>query len=354
MKYVPALMSLDGELNALKNQDFKNNVMPFIQIIKDIKKEKGTARVITDIERIIRSKPNINFIITVPRNLNLANKKLKEPVKAFFNNIESKNSYHSEILNTFCKYPNFIPAIEIKLDDYTFGDLITLKKSLLNNPKKICYIVEAKRLDVIKSELFDIITKNDFLIYNLEELAFEKTSIKREIKEINTEQLKTGFKTIVIKQVYKELTFNKFPNGLIKPGTDAYDCIDYEFYDDFKNYSFDYFGDKAGIRNNPIYSGGVSYPAFLTIEMDSFEHHGFKGIEKDPNSFKSTLLKNYIKSDHWTSILSTNYKSSCFGCKMIENFNFDIENPNNATKWKTVTICHFLRIMDYKIQNSII
>lgn len=354
MKYVPALMSLDGELSALKNQNYNNNVMPLIQIIKDIKRDKGTARIITDIESIVQSKPSINFIITVPRNLNLTNKKLKEPVKAFYNEIESKNSYHSEILNVFSKYPNCIPAIEIKLDNYTFGDLIKLKNSLLYNHQKICYIVEAKRLDVIKSELFNIITKNDLLIYNLEELAFEKTSIKREIKEINTEELKTGFKTIVIKQIYKDLTFHKFPNGLIEPGSDAYDCIDYDFYEDFKNYNFDYFGDKAGIRNTPIYSGGVSYPAFLTIEMDSFEHHGFKGIEKDPNSFKNTLLKNYIKSHHWISILSTAYKRTCFGCKMIDNFNVNIENPNNATKWKAVTIGHFLKIMDYKIENSII
>ncbi len=354
MKYIPALMSLDGELNALKNQTFKNNIMPLIQIIKDVKRENGKARVIADIENIIVSKPSINFFITVPRNLNLTNKKLKKPVELFYNDIESKRSYHSDILNTFCKYPNVIPALEIKLDDYILGDVNKLKSSLLNLPKKLCYIVEAKRLDIIKHELFDLITENDFLIYNLEDLSFEKTSIKKEIKEIHAEQIKKGFKTIVIKQIYKDLTFPKFSNGIIKSGTDAYDCIDFDFYEDFKNYDFDYFGDKAGIRSNPIYSGGVSYPAFLTIEMDSFEHHGFKGIEKDPNSFKTTLLKKYIKSDHWTSILSYSYKSSCFGCKMLEKFNLNIDNPNTATKWKTVTICHFLGTMDYKIQNLII
>lgn len=354
MKYVPALMSLDGELNALKNQNFSNNIMPLIQIIKDVKKANGTARVITDIENIIISKPDINFFITVPRNLNLTNKQLKKPVRAFYTEIESKGCYHSDILNTFCKYPNVIPAIEVKLDDYIVGDLKNLKTSLLNTPQKFCYIVEAKRLDVIKNELFELITENDFLIYNLEELSFEKTSIKKEIKEIHAEQLRKGFKTIVIKQIYKELTFSKFPNGLIKPGTDAYDCIDYDFYDDFKSYNFDYFGDKAGIRSNPIYGGGLSYPAFLTIEMDSFEHHGFNGIEKDPNSFKTILLRKYIKSDHWTSILSSTYKSTCFGCKMIEKFNSNIDNPNSAAKWKTVTICHFIGTIDDKIKNSII
>jgi hypothetical protein len=38
-KYVPLLMSFEGEIKALKNQKFSSDVIPLIQIVKD-KKQK--------------------------------------------------------------------------------------------------------------------------------------------------------------------------------------------------------------------------------------------------------------------------------------------------------------------------
>lgn len=353
MKYVPALMSLDGELNALSHQFFSDNVMPLIRIVKDIKKEKGKASIIDDIEELIKSKPDNDFFITVPRNLNLSHKKLKKPIEAFYKNINSNMNFHRDILIRFAKYPNVIPVMEVNLDNYKSGDLADLKKALSNISSRIAYMVEAKKLAAIEAELFNLIGKKDFLIYNLEAFSFEKASITREVKKIQSYQVQKGFKSIVIKQIYSELTFPKLPNRDIRINDVAYECIDFDYYDDFKNY-FDYFGDMAGIRTNPIYSGGVSYPAYLTIEMDTFVHHGFRGTEKDPNSYGTELLVKYLKSDHWNSILSPKHKTSCNGCLIINNFNDRIENPNNPTKWKTVTISHFIDTMDYKISNSIV
>lgn len=354
MKYVPMLMSMDGELNALKYQGYGNDIIPFIQIIKDIKVKDGKASVLTDIEAIINSKQGIDFFITVPRNLDLSSKKLKKPVNTFFEEISTDVSYHSRILNRFSKYSNVIPIIEVDLESYTAGDLLRLKNSITNSSKKYGYRVDAKSLDIIKVELSGLISKNDYLIYDLKDLSFDKNSIKNEIKEIQNMQTAKGFATVAIKQIYKDLTFSKYPDGLIKPKTDAYDCIDFDFYNDFKIHKFDYFGDWAGIRNNPIYAGGASYPSYLTIEMDNFNHHGFKGIEMDINSYKSTVLKKYVKSAHWTTLLTTLHKNSCYGCKTINNFSLGIDSPNSATKWKTITISHFIETMEHKIKNSIV
>lgn len=354
MKYVPMLMSMDGELNALKYQDFSNVIMPFIQIVKDIKVKDGKASVLSDIEAIINLKQSVDFFITVPRNLDLSSKKLKKPVNTFFKQIGEDSSYHSKILNRFSKYPNVIPVIEVDLERYEPDYLLRLKESVPSASKKYGFRVDAKTLDTISEELWGLITKDDYLIYDLKDLSFDKNSIKKEIKEIQNMQAVKGFTSVVIKQIYKDLTFAKYPDGLIKPKTDAYDCIDFDFYDDFKVQKFNYFGDWAGIRNNPIYAGGASYPSYLTIEMDSFNHHGFKGIEMDINSYKSIVLKKYLKSIHWTALITAFHKSSCYGCKTINNFSLGVGNPNSATRWKSIIISHFIDTMEHKINNTIV
>lgn len=346
-------MSLDGELNALKHQNYSKNVIPFIQIVKDIKKKNSKASILADIKEIIQSKPDNNFFITVPRNLNLSKKQLKNPVQTFFEEINKNDGYHLNILNQFGMYPNVIPVMEVDLEKYTPGDLLRFKNGITTSSKSFCYRIEAKHLNLIKTELYSLITKDDYLIYDLNDMEFSKNSVKNEIKELYKMKLEKGFRTIVIKQIYKELTFPKYPDGLITLNSDAFDCIDFDFYADFKTQHFDYFGDWAGIRNNPIYGGGLSYPSYLTIEMDNFNHHGFKGIEKDVNSYRLVLNK-YVNSLHWTNKLTKAHKDSCYGCEIIQNFNLGLDNSVNATKWKAITVSHFLDTMDYKIENSII
>lgn len=351
MKYVPTVMSLPGELSALQKQSFSSSIMPFIQIIKDKKTIKGKASVLNDIENLIKSKSNITFFITVPRNLTMTDGKLKPTVKEFFRNIDKDSNYHLSILNKFTKFSNVIPVIEVDLNNYKNGDLTKLKNKLSNKSNTFCYRIDSGKLNTIKDELSKLITKDDYLLYDL---GSKTSPNKNEINTLKKLKNNVSFKSIVIKQPYKNLTFSKFPNQLINSTHKAFDCIDFDFYKNFKNWNFDYFGDWAGIRNIPIYNVPVSYPSYLTIELDNFNHHAFKGIAKKPLSFNTVVLKKYTSSPHWLNKIDDSHKHSCYGCTLITQFNNKSTKVNNATKWKTATISHFLSAMDYKINNSII
>lgn len=353
MKYVPLLMSLDAEMKALENQSFSSSVIPLVQIIKDKKLEGGKANVLDDIQSIIEAKANNCFFITVPRNLNLSKKKLKKPVQRFFTEIEKNPSYHISILERFAKYPNVIPVVEVNLDRYAKGDLLELKASISKFSDKLCYRVNAKRLDIIKDELSEIISEKDYLIYDLDSFNFDKKSIKEEIRFINSLKKTHRFKSIVIKQIYQDLTFYKFPNRKITKTDEAYDCIDFDFYDDLNEYKFDYFGDWAGIRNNPIYDGGSSYPSYLTLEVNSINHHGFKGKAQDITSYESIVLPTYLSSIHWQELTNSDHKTLCFGCSYINKFRKKTEKINDATKWKCITISHFICAMDQKLNQVV-
>lgn len=351
MKYVPCLISSEAELLSLQNQNLTTNIMPLIQIVKDKKRDKSELSILTDLEEIIKKNNNVNFFITIPRNYSL--KKLKKPIEKFFITVDKRPNYITEILNRFATYSNVIPVIEVNLSQYTTGDMKKLHDSISSKNGAFAYRVYSKKLDLIEDELKSLITEDDYVIYDLGNNNLYSNSIKKEKNKLNTLKKDINFTSIVVKQVYsKELTFFKFENKLIEEDDVAYDLIDFDFYEDFSS-DFDYFGDWAGIRTLPIYSGGMPYPSYLTIELDTFNHHSFRGIEKDAQSFESTLLPKYIKSSHWKT-LNNSHKNNCYGCDTINTFIARTAKVNSASKWKSITIAHFISSMDYKIAKSII
>lgn len=241
--------------------------------------------------------------------------------------------------------------LEVNTENYVFGELEELKEELSKYSNTLCYRVDVKNFKYIKDELSKLISDKDYLIYDLNSSNFDKKSVRNEIKEINELKVRIKFKSIVIKQIYDGLTFFKYPDREIKKTDEAYDCIDFDYFDEFSEYEFDFYGDWAGIRNNPIYDGGSSYPTYLTTEIDKFNHHGFKGIPNDITSYEKVVLPKYLESEHWNELLSKKHKENCYGCSYINKFKEGTEKANDATKWKCITISHYISTMDYKINH---
>lgn len=354
MIYVPKLYNLEAEHKALDSQNFSDKVLPLLFFVMDQKSSTGTKSILNDFEALIHKKSKNKFFVSVPQNLPLTSKPLKPTVSRFYTSQKSVSNAYVDLMKRFSSYANVIPTLDVEYGLYYSGLLTTLKASIASSSDSYAYYVNASSFHLIEKEIDSIITDKDYLIYDLGTKDFSKSSIKKELLDIQNIKKRKNFKSIVVKQVYNDLTFPKYPDGKILPGTDAYDCIDLDFYIDFKVYNFDGFGDCAGVRDIPIFNGGLPYPSYLTIELDTFDHHGFKGKEKDINSYESILLPKYIVSDHWNRILPPAHKSICHGCIMINNFNLKLDKCKDAKKWKTLTISHFLESMDYKLRNGII
>lgn len=358
MEYIPFLYTLDAELSALENQTFSQNIIPVINIIKDKKSITSSKSILDDLERIITSKSSNNFFVNIPMNLELDKKNLKKPLDKFFTQIKSDENYQISILKRFDAFDNVIPVIDVTDSSYKDGTLSKMRSQLKS--KNVAYIFYAKKSENIFKDLSTLITSDDTLIYYLDTHDFYKKSIKDEIKKINKLKSEINFKTIVIKQIYNNLTFFNMPNGEIKKTDPAYDLIDYDFFNDFTVFGFDCFGDHAGIRSTPIYSGGLSYPSYIGLNTSSMSHFGFRGTEKSPTSYATVLLPNILNSDYWNKTLASSHKKYCYACSQIELFEHmhvpkDKSNPiNNAATWKLLTICHYISMMDYKLKNNLI
>ena len=156
MKYVPNLYSLEGELSALKNQPFSSNIVPLINIVKDKKTKVSTKSILDDIEEIINSKTSNTFLVSIPMNLELTKKRLKNPVSAFFKQIESVPSYYISILKRFDTLSNVIPVIDVNSSNYSSGNLKNIRQQL--NSLNVAYMFHAKKSSNILPELSNLIT----------------------------------------------------------------------------------------------------------------------------------------------------------------------------------------------------
>lgn len=354
MIYVPKLYNLEAEYKALNNQNFSNDVYPLLFIVMAQKKSNSPISILDDFENLIHRKSKNTFFVSIPQNLPLATKTLKSTVNRFYSDQKTNPTAYLNLMKRFSAFENVIPTIEVENKIYSPGKLTEIKSSITSGTGSYAYYVKSSSLQSVEKEIKNIITNNDFLIYDLDAKDFSKTSVQKELLIIEDMKNLKKFKAIVLKQVYSELTFPKYPDGKILPGTDAYDCLDLDFYTDFKKHNFNGFGDCAGIRDIPIYDGGASYPSYLTIELDTFDHHGFKGIPMDVRSFEDVLLPKYLASDHWNKILTPSHKTNCNGCRTINDFSLNRAKINNAAKWKTITVSHFIESMDYKISKGII
>ncbi|MCM1989937.1 hypothetical protein [Oceanirhabdus seepicola] len=177
MKYVPMVFNMDEELRALKNQEFSNNIAPFIQIIKDNDSKEEKTNILDNIEQIISFKKDNTFFLSAP-------------------NINTQTHHHSNTLNRFSSYNNVIPVLEVNLDSYTFGDIKNLKNSL--SYERFCFKVLAKTFSKISIEVTTLINEDDYFLYDFNNQDLFHEDIQSEITLINQIKNHKNFKTITL------------------------------------------------------------------------------------------------------------------------------------------------------------
>ena len=175
MKYVPIVFNMNEELSALKNQEFSNNIAPFIQLEKDIHSKEEKTNILDEIEEIIIKKYDNTFFLAVP-------------------NIDNQTHHDLKILNRFSSYNNVIPVLEIDPDSYIFGDIKNFKNSLLY--ERFCFKVRAKTFSKISIELTTLINEDDYFLYDFNNQDLFHEDIQSEITFINQIKKIKNFKTV--------------------------------------------------------------------------------------------------------------------------------------------------------------
>ncbi|GKU24379.1 hypothetical protein CFOLD11_12050 [Clostridium folliculivorans] len=342
-KYVPILRNLTAEREALKYQKTSAKIMPLIELVSDKPRENSKLDFKTFSKQLFND-ISTPFFVDIPMYIKLS-KRTKSSVTEFLDPIyqnQIKRCNYLNLLSNICP-GRLVPVISYNPNiPYTKKLIVDQVKLLRANYKKLAFRIFAPYNNSIIDELKTVLKPQDIILLDIFQQKHNSTSLLRIYPEINTLKNTFGCTTVILHSALPD----KLPNTKLQDNKIIQDASTnlITSYNSQK-YKFDAFGDFAGIKVSNLENIPVSSPAYIHYCALSNNYIGFKGLYRKVRSFETMVLPKYTFSSYWSSI-PKKHKNSCYGCTLIERMLSGKVKINYAPRWKTLTICHYIKSMD--------
>lgn len=317
-----------------------NNILPLIEIVIDIPRTNYLGD-FTTFHQDFFKKLNRPLIVDIPLYLKLS-KRTRENVLNFLAPIYYKPLLRIDYFNKLLELEEIkiVPTLTYNPNDKYKKGFIVSQKNLLIKAKYIAYRIFENVTDEILTEIEEIITKNDLLIldiresdYKLYEHLYDKILDIKNKKQCKVALIKAALSTHIKNT---ELIDGKYIDDTLANNSLIYN---------YENYGFDHFGDYSGIIRRELDHIPVSSPAYISLDYKKNRYVGFKGEFKKIKTFETMVLPKYTSSEFWR-LTSLSHIENCYGCSLINEMLKNNIKPNYASRWKTISISHYLRTID--------
>jgi hypothetical protein len=342
-KYVPILRDLTAEREALLKQRTSTKIMPLIELVSEKPRNNSKLNFKSFNEQLFHNMPH-PFLVDIPMYINLS-KRTKNLVREFLSPIyinQISRCTYLNSLSTICQ-GKLIPVISYNPNNNYVKDLIAVQANLLRaNYKKLAFRIFETYNDKIIDELKTVLQSGDIILLDILNKKHSTPSLFNTYSKIYALRNSFNCTTVILnKALPNKLSNSKLIDNQIISDTITDLLISYNS----PKYKFDAFGDFAGIKVTDLENIPVSSPAYIHYCGLSNNYIGFKGLFKKINSFETMVLPKYTSSTYWSSI-PKKHKNSCYGCALIENMLNGKVKINYAVRWKTLTVCHYIKCMD--------
>ena len=341
-KYVPILRNLRAEREAMTHLNFSDKTIPLIEIVLE-KPQINSKKDFVSFNNEYFNKLSNYFLVDIPMYIDLA-KINKTSAKSFLSSIYNNQTNR---INSLLSLSSISPGKMIPVVSYTPNiaytkNTITEQTIILSKAyKKLGYRIFESCSNEIIEELKKVVTEEDIILLDIRDRNHNDKSLKSLYFIINGIKNSSNCKTVILHRALPDSIKN---TGLIDNHAISEAVTDLLFVYN-TDYNFDAFGDFAGIKVNPLKNIPVSSPAYIHYDNSSNKYIGFKGIFKKTSTFESMVLPKYTTSKYWSS-LSNKHKTTCHGCKLIQDMLNGNVKINYASRWKTLTICHHIKSID--------
>jgi hypothetical protein len=360
LKYVPVFRSRQQELLVLKSFDFKDQIYPCLEIIKEIdrlpatprKGSKKVARRKTFEEVYIPLIANINsqkVFIDLPVHLK-EKRGMKKETLSFITGIVSRRTSRTEYLKKLGSLSSkVIPVISTYFNRTNEIDSIRLQEADLRptfNALAFRTFRDSFSRDI--GQIKSIARKNDYLIMDWEDSDLDIED--PEMEEINSE-LSALKCTVIIHR-------NPIPNGITNVGlahNRVVSNVKNNLIELFKDFGGSCFSDYAGIKKDNISDGGRISPGFLFYDAVKNEFYGYKGNQQELEEFETTIVPAVI-----ASAASKRMRTDALdfvgagnrGWQIIQAIHSKSVSGNSAPKFKRIGMEHYLHCIKIRIDNG--
>jgi hypothetical protein len=360
LKYVPVFRSRQQELAVLKCFDFKDQIFPCLEIVKEIdrlspkprKGSKKAAKQKTFEEVYLPLIANVNaqkVFVDLPVHLK-EKRGMKKATLSFITGVISRRSSRTEYLKKLSPLSKkVIPVISTYFGRTNERDSIRLQEIDLRPIfSTLAFRTFRDSFSRDITQLQSIVRKNDYVIMDWEDSELDLED--PEVEEING-RLSALDCTIIIHR-------NPIPNGITNVGlthNSVVSNVNNNLIELFKDFGGSCFSDYAGIKKDNISDGGTVSPGFLFYDAVKNKFYGYKGNRKDLEEFETTIVPAIISSQaakrmraHALDFIGGGNK----GWQIIQSVYNEDESGKSPAKFKRIGMQHYLHCIKIRIENE--
>jgi hypothetical protein len=357
---MPTFRSRQQENVVLNSFNFKSNMYPLVEIIKehDRKRQETVQQSFQDIYSKLLGGINANrTFVDIPVYLK-ERASTKDEVLEFSRKVGSNIDNRTEaLLSLGASSQRIIPVVSSYANRTAEVDSVKKQVDALRPTfKSIAYRILYNHFEEDWREVSVLATVDDFVILDLDTIApYPSPTLK---KIITVWSALTVCPKIVLRSAinsdvqnvnlqHKEVVFDA-DNGLL----DQYKIS-------FKANSF---GDYVGIKKDDLTSGGTISPGFLFYNAVSNEFVGFRGKggpkeDKFLADFETVIVPDVINSDAAREMRDSGLpylSDQNTGWQTLLKINRGEESGKSQAKFKKIAMDHYLHCMRTKIDHGLL
>lgn len=349
--YMPAFRARQQEILVLKSFIFLDTMFPLIEIFKPKDRSnnvKSSAEIYTE---LIRDTPATRVFVDLPsyiKNISGMPTDLVTFNNTVLSNWENKIDFYNTLMPQQAK---IIPVASSLFPKNRTKSFITEQVQRLRQSfDAIAIRTFSQTFNLDVDEIRDLLTENDFLIYDIDEnISLTSPAIKKDKGVLNSI---VGPHKIAIRSAIN----TDIQNVRLNHGEIIYEA-DNSLLEQFRLLNFDAFGDYSGIKKDDLSAGGTISPGFIFYEPVDNLYYGFKGSGlKELAEFEKTIVPAVLNSPIIDTIRQANpdyLNAQNEGWNTLLRIR-DGETGKSQAKFKKISMDHYLHCMRIDINTGII
>ncbi|WP_166334443.1 beta family protein [Sphingobacterium chungjuense] len=359
--YVPIFRLRQEEKKVLVSFNFQNEIYPYIEIFKHRERKLTISKrnrskmektfdqeYLPTLERIKSEK----IFLDLPVHLK-SSRKMTPEVLNFLRGVIEKREERTKYIILLQKLSDkIIPVIS------TYSQLTAEQNSIISQSNDLRSIYKTLSFRTSSTTFYNdmeqikkVIEPQDYLFVDLEEYCLSNEddlySIEFMLNEIE------NFKQCHVVYINSPIARSTTNSGLDHGKRLAH--ADNSLMDIVWGYGGKSFSDYVGIKKDVVESGGAISPGYIMYDAVENSFYGFKGRYKKIEDFEDIIVPavmNSIPVERMRNTDAEYLSRDNVGWRMLEDIVSGVEKPKSQSKFKRISMEHYLYCIRKKIQDG--
>lgn len=340
--YVPVMKNRTVEVGVLQQLStmhvFDGNIIPLVELIQEKTRSNNKNTFIHDLCDILADAPDMQVMVDFYKSTKLRN--TTDAIREYVTMAVRLPNFSVDELIPLSLYRDRVIPVVSYLSESVSLDRIKFEASQFRNTfSRLAFRVKVQDFEHVFSCVEELISSNDYLIFDIESASHTSPVLKKIYKRISDSKRIHKFTSIIINAHRPENLVNKdMPDG--EPIADIDNSLKELYSSSYMN-KFDGFGDYACISASLPTTGGAISPVGIYYSDENNYFVSYRGRAPQLSEFPLYIAPSIVASEYWREF-NEDHHSVCPGCQEITAVVTGKKSGRNQAQWKMITMLHYI------------